>query len=58
LKAVEHTPTHLLLGDFNALRAADYTDVAWKGLCQFAEKAGWEPRQEGCYQLLATREYR
>lgn len=51
-------PDHVLLGDFNALRVDDYSAAQWASLCEFAAHAGWEKRQEACYQLMMQHKYR
>lgn len=58
LSEVESWPGHVLLGDFNALRVADYSQAEWETLCSFAAKSGWEERREACYQLMMQHKYR
>eukprot|EP00873_Tetraselmis_striata_P040473 jgi/Tetstr1/460737/TSEL_005922.t1 len=58
LEEMNDVPDHVLLGDFNALRVDDYSAAQWASLCEFAAHAGWEKRQEACYQLMMQHKYR
>eukprot|EP01052_Picozoa_sp_SAG31_P017431 SAG31_NODE_1192_length_9459_cov_15.271581_4_plen_332_part_00 len=42
----------VLLGDLNALTRTDYDDHDWAALEAYNEKAGWNPPQFGCLELL------
>uniref|UniRef100_A0A7S0RSH6 Endonuclease/exonuclease/phosphatase domain-containing protein n=1 Tax=Pyramimonas obovata TaxID=1411642 RepID=A0A7S0RSH6_9CHLO len=44
-KLKEYGP-HIICGDFNALRRADYPVEEWQRFEQFAAERGWDPREE------------
>ena len=44
----------VLVGDFNALRKADYTKGGWEALNAFAESRGWEPRSDRVMGALTS----
>ena len=47
---------HMLLGDLNALRRADYGEREWEEILEKASKSGWSaPRDAECLDLLENR---
>ena len=47
----------IVCGDFNALRRADFSDVAWKELNAFVKGKGWEERSGQVHTAVTKRGY-
>eukprot|EP01116_Phalansterium_solitarium_P016414 TRINITY_DN3817_c0_g4_i2.p1 TRINITY_DN3817_c0_g4~~TRINITY_DN3817_c0_g4_i2.p1 ORF type:complete len:294 (+),score=67.56 TRINITY_DN3817_c0_g4_i2:52-933(+) len=57
LNAIDHSRPHVLMGDFNALKRADYTGARWQEITDRRRRNGWELPATGFIELLESRGY-
>uniref|UniRef100_A0A6B2LFH2 Endonuclease/exonuclease/phosphatase domain-containing protein n=1 Tax=Arcella intermedia TaxID=1963864 RepID=A0A6B2LFH2_9EUKA len=58
LTHIDQEVPHVLLGDFNALSRADYTDQQWEAIVSERAKNRWEPAKTAVYDKLMGLGYR